>query len=145
MNRFHVSMSVENLDLSVTFYSNLFGQKPIVVKPEYAKWLLDDPAVNFVIQLANNSSPPGVGHLGLQADSIDQLASISSRLHAAGETTIDQHATECCYAVSDKTWVQDPSGVSWETFFTHGTSTTYGENDAREQLEAAKKKVGQCC
>ncbi len=145
MKRFHVNMSVENLDQSIQFYSVLFGIKPVVVKPEYAKWMLDDPAVNFAIQLANDASPPGVGHLGLQADSAEGLSEISERLKTADQHTLDQDATECCYAVSDKTWVEDPSGMAWETFFTHGTSTVYGEDDARAELAIAKKSQSKCC
>ncbi|PHR61775.1 MAG: glyoxalase/bleomycin resistance/dioxygenase family protein [Robiginitomaculum sp.] len=145
MKRFHVNMSVENLDQSIQFYSVLFGAEPIVVKPEYAKWMLDDPAVNFAIQLASETAPPGIGHLGLQANSATELSEISERLKTANQSTYDQDATQCCYAVSDKTWVEDPSGVAWETFFTHGTSTVYGEDDARAELQAAKAKDSRCC
>jgi len=140
-------MTVKDLDQSIEFYNTLFGQVPSVVKPDYAKWMLDDPAVNFAIQVSDDGSKTGIGHLGLQADSADGLADISTRLKSAGAQTIDQHATTCCYAVSDKTWVEDPTGVRWETFFTHGTATTFGEDEARTELEAAKAAQGNggCC
>jgi catechol 2,3-dioxygenase-like lactoylglutathione lyase family enzyme len=145
MNRFHVNMTVQDLDQSIEFYNTLFGQDPSVVKPDYAKWMLDDPAVNFAIQISSDGSQIGIGHLGLQADSADGLANIANRLKSAGNQTIDQHATACCYAVSDKTWVEDPTGVRWETFFTHGTATTFGEDEARKELEAAKASGKRCC
>ncbi len=125
MKRLHIHVSVADLEKSIRFYSTLFDEEPSVEKPDYAKWMLDDPAVNFAI-----SSQPGraigVDHLGIQTTTADGLDAISSRLKAADEATFDQQATTCCYAVSDKTWVEDPDGIRWENFFTFGDAVTYG-------------------
>ena len=127
MKRLHVHVAVENLNRSIGFYSTLFGSEPAVVKDDYAKWMLDDPRVNFAI--SDRARVAGVDHLGIQVDSNDELAELAGRLKAAGETTRDQEATTCCYARSDKAWVKDPSGLRWETFFTFDGSTEYGEDE----------------
>lgn len=126
MKRFHVHVGVADLDRSIRFYETLFGAPPAVVKSDYAKWMLEDPRVNFAIS-SRAAEATGVDHVGLQADDDAELAEIATRLKAAGEETFDQAATSCCYARSNKTWVQDPSGLRWETFHTFGESTTYGE------------------
>src|SRR6185503_16169078 len=105
---------------------------PTVVKSDYAKWMLDDPRVNFAISTRTGDS--GVDHLGIQVDSREELATIAGRLATAGETLAEQTATTCCYAQSDKAWVKDPEGISWETFYTFGAATEYGE-DLTEQLD----------
>jgi len=127
MKRLHVHVAVEDLDRSVGFYSTLFGAGPSVVKDDYAKWMLDDPRVNFAISSRDRAA--GIEHLGIQTDTAEELAELAGRLKAAGETTADQEATTCCYARSDKSWVADPNGVKWETFFTFGEATTYGEDE----------------
>lgn len=143
MKRLHVHVSVENLETSIGFYSTLFGAKPVVVKDDYAKWMLDDPRVNFAISDRARARAPGVDHLGIQVESSEELSELAGRLKAAGETTRDQEATTCCYAKSDKAWVNDPSGVRWETFYTFGEAVTYGEDEPDMAAEAAPKSS--CC
>lgn len=125
MKRLHIHVSVADLDRSIRFYSTLFDTRPSVRKTDYAKWMLDDPAVNFAISTRPGRAT-GVDHLGIQTTDTDGLDAISARLMAADQTTFDQQATTCCYAVSDKTWVEDPDGVRWENFFTFGDAVTYG-------------------
>jgi len=127
MKRLHVHVSVGDLKQSVGFYSTLFGAAPTVLKDDYAKWMLDDPRVNFAI--SSRAEATGVDHLGIQVETSDELAELAGRLKAAGETTRDLEATTCCYARSDKSWVNDPAGVRWETFFTFGEATTFGEDE----------------
>lgn len=123
MNRFHVHLNVADLPASVRFYAALFGAQPTVLKPDYAKWMLEDPRVNFAI--SNTGRAPGVDHLGIQADGSDALAAIGVRLDAAGGTVVPEEATVCCYAQSDKLWTEDPQGTRWETFHSFGEATTY--------------------
>lgn len=127
MKRLHVHVAVENLEQSIGFYSTLFGAAPVVVKSDYAKWMLDDPRVNFAI--SDRAAAIGVDHLGIQVDSSEELSELAERLKAAGEVTRDQVATTCCYAQSDKAWVNDPSGLRWETFHSFGEATVYGEDE----------------
>ncbi len=124
MNRFHVHIRVSDLAKSTAFYQTLFGVEPAVTKDDYAKWELADPAVNFAI--SQHGGTPGVEHVGIEAGNREELDAITRRLHAADEATFQEESTTCCYAVSDKTWVEDPSGVRWETFFTHGEAAVYG-------------------
>ena len=127
MKRLHVHVAVDDLEKSIGFYSTLFSAEPSVVKPDYAKWMLDNPKLNFAIsQHAGRSA--GVDHLGFQVESDDELRELAGRLKAAGETTADQEAATCCYARSNKSWVSDPSGIRWESFFTFGEATSYGED-----------------
>lgn len=140
MKRLHVHVAVANLDQSVAFYSTLFAAEPTVARADYAKWMLDDPKVNFAIS-ARSGRAHGVDHLGIQVESDGELRELARRLKAAGETTRDQEATTCCYAQSNKAWVDDPSGVRWETFFTFGDATSYGED---EPVLAEKPQTG-CC
>src|SRR5271154_2909601 len=127
MKRLHVHVSVEDLGQSIGFYSTLFGAAPTVVKDDYAKWLLDDPRGNFAI--SDRAAVAGGDHLGIQVESGEELSELAERLKAAGEVTRDQEATTCCYAKSDKSWVNDPSGLRWETFHTFGEATHYGEDE----------------
>ena len=127
MKRMHLHVNVPDLAQSIAFYRTLFGTAPIVVKDDYAKWMLEDPKVNFAISQRGRTM--GVDHIGIQVDSADELAELANRLKAAGADTLDQTATTCCYARSDKSWVNDPAGVRWETFFTFGEATSYGEDD----------------
>ena len=123
-NRFHVHIHVADLDRNITFYSRLFGVEPAVKKTDYAKWMLDDPCVNFAIS-TGKSDETGIAHLGLQAGSPDALATIGARLKAADAVTLAETGTTCCYARSDKFWAEDPQGVRWESFHTSGEATTY--------------------
>ena len=148
MKRLHVHVAVEDLARSVGFYSTLFGANPTVRKDDYAKWMLDDPRVNFAI--SSRGRPAGLDHLGIQAHATGELSAISDRLKTAGAETIDEAATTCCYARSDKTWTTDPSGIRWETFHTFGESTVYGEDiaDAGSTGEACCTTAtpqGACC
>jgi catechol 2,3-dioxygenase-like lactoylglutathione lyase family enzyme len=138
MKRLHLHVSVEDLDRSIGFYSTLFGAGPTVTKTDYAKWMLDDPKVNFAISARGVAA--GVDHVGIQVESAGELADLAGRLKAAGETTRDQEGAACCYARSDKSWVSDPSGLKWETFFTFGEATTYGEDDVPDVAPKAA-----CC
>lgn len=126
MKRMHLHINVADIDQAVDFYSVLFGTRPSVVKPDYAKWMLDDPRVNLAI--SSRARTPGVDHVGIQVDSAAELGELAGRLKDAGAQTMDQEATICCYAKSDKSWVTDTAGVRWETFFTMGEATSYGED-----------------
>lgn len=140
MKRLHIHVAVEDLAKSIGFYSTLFDAQPSVVKDDYAKWMLEDPRVNFAI--SDRARVTGVDHLGIQVDSSEELSDLAARLKAAGETTLDQEATTCCYAKSDKAWVNDPTGLRWETFFTFGDATAYGED---EPGAALKPETAQAC
>ncbi|MGH7024335.1 MAG: ArsI/CadI family heavy metal resistance metalloenzyme [Caulobacteraceae bacterium] len=138
MKRMHLHVSVPDLARSIDFYAVLFGVRPSVVKADYAKWMLDDPRLNFAI--SQRGGPAGVDHVGIEVESAGELADLSARLKAAGRSTFDETATTCCYAKSDKTWVSDPAGVRWETFFTFGEAVTYGE----DPMAAAQNRAA-CC
>jgi hypothetical protein len=125
MKRFHVHVNVDQLDSSIRFYTTLFGAAPSVLEADYAKWMLDDPRVNFAISQRGRQA--GVDHLGMQAENDAELAAIGTRLHAADAIALTEKGTTCCYARSDKFWAEDPQGVRWETFHTHGSATTYTE------------------
>ncbi|HTQ12781.1 MAG TPA: ArsI/CadI family heavy metal resistance metalloenzyme [Rhizomicrobium sp.] len=135
MKRLHVHVAVDDLSRSIGFYSTLFDAAPSVVRPDYAKWMLEDPRVNFAISARGRAA--GIDHLGIQAETDGELRALAGRLKSAGESTLDEEATTCCYAQSNKSWVADPSGVRWETFFTFGEATIYGEAEA-PQHEAAR-------
>jgi catechol 2,3-dioxygenase-like lactoylglutathione lyase family enzyme len=148
MKRLHLHIAVDDLNRSIGFYSTLFGAGPSVVKEDYAKWMLDDPRVNLAISQRGRAA--GIDHVGVQADSAQELAEIAARLKAAGETTFDQKATTCCYARSDKHWVSDPSGLRWETFHSFGGATTYGEEEPVAAIQAVAAPKGDapraaCC
>jgi len=142
MKRLHLHISVDDLSRSIGFYSTLFGVQPSVVKDDYAKWMLEDPCVNLAI--SQRTRVAGIDHVGVQAETAEELSEIATRLKAAGESTFDQEATTCCYARSDKSWVMDPSGVRWETFHTKGDATSYGEEEPVAVIEAASGARG-CC
>jgi catechol 2,3-dioxygenase-like lactoylglutathione lyase family enzyme len=128
MNRFHVHVTVKDLDESIRFYSNLFGTGPSVTKPDYAKWMLEDPRINFAISHNKCGSTYGVNHLGLQVDSESELSALESRFAAAGLAGVQEHGATCCYAKSDKTWLQDPQGIAWENFHTLASVPVFGGN-----------------
>ena len=140
MKRMHVHVSVDNIEKAVGFYSALFATKPAVVKHDYAKWMLDDPHVNFAISSRGGS--PGLDHLGIQVESEDELQDVYSRLRGAGQNVVEEGKTTCCYAKSEKSWVDDPAGISWETFFTTGESTNYGKSFEKGARVAHTKA---CC
>lgn len=148
MKRLHVHVAVADLDQSIRFYATLFGSEPTVSKPDYAKWLLDDPPVNFAI--SGRGRAPGINHLGIQVENREELEQISARLKAAEAATQDQQAASCCYARSHKTWSADPQGVSWETFYTFGAETVYGDDDRETPVPqpagvATGDSSGACC
>ena len=155
MKRFHVHLNVADLDASIRFYTELFASEPSVRKPDYAKWMLEDPRINFAI--SDIGGAPGIDHLGLQVDNGEELAVLGQRLQAAGGTLVPENATVCCYARSDKTWTEDPQGTRWETFHTFGDATTYHAGDAACATDGAActpdvaamqpmtEKTGACC
>jgi catechol 2,3-dioxygenase-like lactoylglutathione lyase family enzyme len=137
MKRFHVHVAVPDLQKSILFYSTMFGAKPSVVKEDYAKWMLEDPRVNFAI--SQRSGATGINHLGFQVDQASELDEIHSRLQAADAGVVEEKNVSCCYARSDKYWVTDPAGVPWESFHSLGTVPFYNG----ETKEASKTAA--CC
>lgn len=137
MNRFHVHISVDDLAANVRFYSAMFGAPPSVEKPDYAKWMLEDPRVNFAISQRGGAA--GLNHLGFQVDAEEELQTLRQRVDAADIAARDEAGAACCYARSDKYWVQDPQGIAWETFHTLGEIPVFGKAAA-----AAPQQAG-CC
>ena len=142
MKRLHVHVGVNDLNQSVRFYSVLFGSEPTVTKADYAKWMLDDPRVNFAI--SSGHAHKGVEHLGIQVENGDALAEVYSRLKAADRPVLEEGATTCCYAKSEKSWIADPQGVVWETFLTNGEASVYGDNPELSAL-SANAADSTCC
>jgi catechol 2,3-dioxygenase-like lactoylglutathione lyase family enzyme len=142
MKRLHVSVAVSDIEKSISFYSTLFAAEPSVRKADYAKWMLEDPRINFSI--SSRGAHKGVDHLGIQVDDDAELAAVASRLAAAGSSVHEQRATTCCYAQSNKAWVRDPEGVAWETFHTFGESAVYGES-RHSDMGAAETQPSACC
>ena len=143
MKRLHVHVSVDDLAQSIRFYSTLFAAEPTVVKDDYAKWMLDDPRVNFAISKLC-AREAGISHLGIQAEDETELAEIYDRLARAGRPTVEEKGATCCYAQSDKQWIADPQGVPWETFYTYGEAEIYGEG-ALAKLREAEERAACCC
>ena len=127
MKRMHVHVGVNDLEQSIHFYSTLFGAEPTVTKHDYAKWMLDDPRVNFAIS-AGHHEAKGIEHLGIQVENSEELVEVYGRLKAADRPVLEEGATTCCYAKSEKSWIADPDGVVWETFLTNGDATVYGDS-----------------
>jgi predicted enzyme related to lactoylglutathione lyase len=140
MKRMHVHVSVDDVSQAVGFYSALFAAEPTVIKTDYAKWMLDDPRVNFAI--STRGGKPGLDHLGIQVESAHELQEVYRRLHQAGGAILEQGNTTCCYAKSEKSWTDDPAGIAWEAFHTTGESTDYGTSVQR-RAQIAHAKV--CC
>jgi catechol-2,3-dioxygenase len=138
MKRMHVHVAVDNLEQAIGFYSVLFASQPAVVKADYAKWMLDDPRVNFAVSTRGRS--PGLDHLGIQVESEAELSEVYARLHQSGGVVIEQGQTTCCYAKSEKSWVDDPAGIAWETFLTTGESTDYGDGSGERVARVANAK-----
>ena len=143
MKRLHVHIGVDDLAKSVRFYSTLFAAEPTVLKDDYAKWMLDDPRVNFAISQGNHATK-GIEHLGIQVESTEELTEVYGCLKAADRPVLEEGQTTCCYAKSEKSWIADPDGVVWEAFLTNGEATTYGDSPAlgtlSDSLEGDK-----CC
>ncbi|HEX7061656.1 MAG TPA: ArsI/CadI family heavy metal resistance metalloenzyme [Woeseiaceae bacterium] len=131
MKRLHVHIAVENLDESIRFYSHLFATDPTVRKEDYAKWMLDDPRVNFAISA--RATRGGIEHLGIQVEDGEELAEVYARLERAERPVLEEGVTTCCYAKSEKSWIEDPQGVKWEAFLTTGESTVYGSDAPRSE------------
>ena len=143
MKRLHVSFNVQDLDKSVAFYSTLFKATPTVLKDDYAKWMLDDPRVNFVLE--GGSSSPGFGHAGIQVEDEAELAEVFERLESAEAPYISEGVTTCCYAKSEKSWTADPDGVMWEAFFTfHQEEQRGSTNFSSDEFAAIKPEGGGC-
>ena len=156
MKRMHIHVGVESLDQSIKFYSALFGTQPVKTRTDYAKWMLDDPRINFAI--STRSGKAGVDHLGLQVDEVSELQELRERLKNADLPVFDEGETVCCYARSDKSWVEDPSGIAWEAYKTMGdvqlfsTSAEPGEvvcctSETKDQPDcrAPSEKTAGCC
>lgn len=141
MKRMHVHVSVTDLQASIRFYSELFAAEPNVQKADYAKWMLDDPRLNFAI--SQRGAKVGIEHLGIQVDNPAELEEVYARLKRADRPVLEEGATTCCYAESEKSWIEDPQGIQWETFLTTGESTTYGHDPVR--AAAAEAPRGACC
>jgi catechol-2,3-dioxygenase len=138
MKRMHLHVSVENLAQSITFYNSLFGASPTVEKPDYAKWMLNDPLVNFAI--SQRGAKIGIDHIGIQVDNDAELHELKNRLINAEMSVFSQEGTACCYAKSDKHWVQDPSGIAWETYHTMENIPTFNETTPLQAIN-----TNACC
>jgi predicted enzyme related to lactoylglutathione lyase len=139
MKRMHVHIVVDDLQHSIGFYSALFAAQPSVVRTDYAKWMLDDPRVNFAISMRGRA--PGLDHLGIQVEDKAELHEVYARLHQAGGAVIEQGETACCYAKSEKSWIDDPAGIAWETFHTTGENTDYGDGSGEREARVANVKA----
>ncbi|MDO8960530.1 MAG: ArsI/CadI family heavy metal resistance metalloenzyme [Methylophilus sp.] len=148
MKRIHLHVSVDNLDKSIGFYNTLFGATPSVIKTDYAKWMLDDPRVNFAI--SHRGAKAGLDHIGIQVETDAELLAIKTRLETAELNMLTEVGTTCCYAKSDKHWVQDPSGIAWETYHTLESAPTFNAiepSNANESTNANKQgtPTAACC
>lgn len=143
MKRLHVHVAVDDLAASIRFYSTLFGAEPTVAEDDYAKWLLDDPAINFAI--SDRSGRRGIDHLGIQVETARELADVTDRLSAARTQVLQEKAAECCYATGDKTWTADPQGVAWETFHTHGEIRVFGKDTGAARRLRDTPSADACC
>ena len=137
MKRFHVHVAVDDLQANIRFYSTVFGAEPTVRKPDYAKWMMEDPRINFAI--SQRGAKAGIDHLGFQVDSDEELRALRAQVGAAEIAAFDQSNATCCYALSDKYWIKDPQGVAWETYHTLGEAAIYGAATSKSADEAA------CC
>jgi lactoylglutathione lyase len=134
MKRFHVHVHVDDLDKSIGFYSKLFAAEPIRVEGDYAKWMLEDPRINFAI--STRGIKPGIDHLGFQTDDPEELVALKARAEAADLALLDEGETTCCYARSEKHWVTDPQGIAWEHFHTLGTIPVFSEGQKTDAASA---------
>ena len=136
MSKMHIHISVENLEESIKFYSSLFGSQPTKLKNDYAKWMLNDPSVNFAISA--RGAAVGIDHIGIQAENEDEMQVLRDRINTADIDTFDDGPAVCCYSKSDKSWIQDPSGIAWETYHTMDGANFFNE-ESQESSESA------CC
>jgi catechol 2,3-dioxygenase-like lactoylglutathione lyase family enzyme len=151
MKRLHVHVSVGDLNASLRFYRELFAAEPVVLKHDYAKWMLEDPRVNFAISQRGGTA--GLRHLGIQVENKPELAEVYGRLRRADAPVREDGATTCCYAQSEKSWIADPQGIQWETFLTTGESTVYGTDESGDAATTARcepaptaaRKASSCC
>lgn len=141
MKRFHVHAHVDDLSASIAFYSKLFGVPPTRVESDYAKWMIEDPRINFAI--STRGSKPGIDHLGFQTDTEEELAELKARAEAADMTLIDEGAATCCYARSEKHWITDPQGIAWEQFHTLGDIPVFSERSQSAAQDAVLASA--CC
>ena len=144
MKRLHVHVSVRDLEQSIRFYSALFAAQPAVRKPDYAKWMLDDPRVNFAIS-TRAGRDSGIDHLGIQAENEQELEDLGSRLAQADVAVTAQKGASCCYAKSDKYWTLDPQGIAWESFHTLDSVPTYGGDRRSSAMELKSVGKAACC
>ncbi len=149
MKRLHVHVGVADLEQSIRFYSTLFGAQPTKRESDYAKWMLDDPRVNFAISNRSDGAA-GLSHLGIQAEDQEELDQVAARAKNAGDSVLIETGASCCYARSNKAWVEDPTGIRWETFFTFGDITTYGHSAEESRIESKSAPVvavasASCC
>ena len=144
MKRLHIHVRADDISASEHFYTALFGQSPVVTKPNYVKWMLDDPRINFAISQKCGATK-GVEHVGFQVEDEAELAEVYGRLQAAGGPVLEEGATTCCYARSEKSWIMDPDGVMWEAFLTNGDSTVYGDSPDLGALASANAAPNACC
>ena len=144
MKRLHVHVAVSDLQASTSFYSALFAAEPTVVKADYAKWMLEDPRVNFAIS-THDGAAPGLSHLGIQVENADELTEVYGRLQKADRPVLDEGATTCCYAKSTKSWIADPQNIAWETFLTTGDAVDYGTGPELSRIAADPAATGQRC
>lgn len=156
MKRFHVHVRVKKLEDSINFYNALFGTIATIVKPDYAKWMLEDPNVNFAISTGHTET--GIEHLGLQVNNPKELQVVYSNMEKAKGDIFEEEECTCCYSKSQKSWITDPQGIDWEAFYTHGTATVYGEGintrpateimekwEGNDQIDAEVKKTKESC
>ena len=141
MKRMHVHVNVSDLEASIRFYSTLFAAEPTVRKVDYAKWMLEDPRVNFAI--SHRGIGPGIEHLGIQVEDGAELQEVYARLKRTDRPVLEEGKATCCYGDSEKSWIEDPQGVQWETFLTTGESTVYGRDPVKPTIAEAPEEA--CC
>ncbi|WP_108812650.1 VOC family protein [Sphingorhabdus sp. Alg231-15] len=147
MKRFHLNLKVSDLEKSRAYYAKLFGEQPAVVKPDYIKWLLDDPYINFSIEPVSDAAggETGIAHVGLQTENLEELQSVYERVQDAAGPRFEEGATTCCYASSEKNWTQDPDGLIWEAFYTEGQVAHYGKTPDVGAGKAMANSNVDCC
>ena len=148
MKRFHVHVSVENVSASARFYSALFGREPSVIKSDYAKWMIDEPRINFAI--SDREGKPGLNHMGFQLDDEDELEQMRAQLELASLNVVPEPGTTCCYSQSEKYWIQDPTGIAWETFTSLASVPTFGATPKNPEALSEAQSPGRnnsrsCC
>lgn len=142
MKRFHLHVAVDDIEKNIRFYSALFGAQPSVLKPDYAKWMLEDPRVNFAISMRGAKS--GLDHLGVQVENDAELDAMRTQMVAADAATVEHEDAACCYATSKKYWVQDPQGIAWEAYHTLGTIPVFGHSK-NTAIKIASSPASTCC